>query len=312
VLENSATGKKVSSHSDFHMASAGKPFVATAILRLSEQGKLNPDSTLCHYLPYFVMKDPGYRKITLRHILTHSSGIPDVGDYEWDRPQFDDQSAERYARTFIDSTLDFAPGTQFKYSNAAFDILAAVIYRVTGKPFETYVRQQILLPIGMRTSSFLFSDIAMENRAAPHGFDEQSRMTPIKVYPYNRIHAPSSTLHSNLDDMLQWVRLYLGKGTYRGTTIIRQKTWELMLTPQRTLAQDYNVCLSWFQTVIEGKKIYFHSGGDIGFGSFAGICPSANIAVVLMGNNQNFDGAEVGFQYFRVMLSNGAVSVVQK
>jgi CubicO group peptidase (beta-lactamase class C family) len=311
VISNT-TRKPVNRYSDFHMASVSKPFAATAILQLSDKGKVHLDSTLVSYLPDFSMKDPNYKKITLYHILTHSSGIPDVTDYEWERPQTDDQSALRYAAGFKESQLDFEPGSEFRYSNAAYDILAAVVQRVTGQTFEEYVKKNILQPVGMLKSSFLLSDISRNNFTEPHQIDAKLFMSPGKVYPYNRIHAPSSTLHSNLNDLIGWARLFLQEGTLNGNTILKKDTWQKMLTPQRTVTDRYKVCLSWFEVEIAGRKVYFHSGGDIGYRTFVGFCPSANVAVVLMGNNDLFDGAEAGFMYFETMFTGKVPSLPLK
>jgi CubicO group peptidase (beta-lactamase class C family) len=311
-VESTATGKPVTTRSDFHMASVSKPFAATAILHLRDQGRLHLDSPLVYYLPYFRMKGEGYTKITLRHILTHSSGIPDVTDYQWDHPQTGEGSAEIYARSFTDQQLDFLPGAEFRYSNAAFDLLAAVVAVVSGLSFEEYVRTNILLPAGMTSSSFLLSDIAVQGRTAPHEFDATLKLSPAAVYPYNRIHAPSSTLHANLIDMIQWARVWLDHGAVKGGSLIKASTWNEMLTPQYRVNDEFQVCLSWFETVIEGRKVYFHSGGDTGFRTFIGFAPSDNTAVILMGNNDLFDGAQAGFRYFRALFSAAPVTLVVK
>ncbi len=300
---STTTHQPVNRLSDFHMASVSKPFAATAILQLCDQGKLHIDSTLVSYLPYFSMKDPRYKAITLYHILTHSSGIPDVTNYEWDKPQTDDQSAIRYAGSFTGTDLDFTPGMEFRYSNAAYDILAAVIYQVTGLTFEAYVKQHILQPIGMSASSFLLSNMVKTNFTQPHEIDSKLALSPAAIYPYNRIHAPSSTLHSNLNDLVNWARLFLQEGSLSATTILKKATWQKMITPQRLVDDRYQVCLSWFETLIEGRKVYFHSGGDIGYRTFVGFCPTENIAVILMGNNDLFDGATAGFMYFQTLFT---------
>ena len=98
----------------YHMASVSKPFVATAIMQLVEDGKLKLDEKLVTYLPYFKMADESYLQITLRQILTHTSGIPDVEDYEWKTPEVDEQAAERYVKSFTDTKLDFRPGKKIQ------------------------------------------------------------------------------------------------------------------------------------------------------------------------------------------------------
>ncbi|MBC7934763.1 MAG: serine hydrolase [Rhizobacter sp.] len=301
-VENLATGKKLTSLSDFHMASVSKPFAGTAILQLAERGKLQLDSSLVFYLPYFNMKDPRYKKITIYHLLTHSSGMADVSDYQWDKPQNDKDAAERYAKSFVDKELDFEPGSQFHYSNAAYNILAALIKHVSELSFEDYLYKNILVPAGMNSSSFLFSDIESGRRTASHIIDQDLQMAVSKSYPYNRIHAPSSTLHSDLEDMLQWTKLFLNKGKINGRQIISESTWKQMLQPRFVVNEQYKVCFSWFETIIGGRKIYFHSGGDLGYRTFVGFEPVEKIAIVLMGNNELFDAAETGFSIFRSII----------
>ena len=71
----------------FHFASVSKPFVATAIMQLVETGKVNLDEKVTTYLPYFKLKDDRYKEITIRQMLNHTSGMPDVTDYQWDKPR---------------------------------------------------------------------------------------------------------------------------------------------------------------------------------------------------------------------------------
>ena len=89
----------------FHMASISKTFTATAVLQLVEQGRLELDGRIVTYLPYFRLEGLLHRKITVRQVLNHTSGMPDVRDYEWNRPQCDDGSAERYVRSLASERM---------------------------------------------------------------------------------------------------------------------------------------------------------------------------------------------------------------
>ena len=99
------SGKRLEAESLFHMASVSKPFVATAILQLAERGRIDLDAPLTTYLPYFELDDVRYRRITIRQMLNHTSGMPDVKDYEWHDPQYDDGAAERYVRSLTKERL---------------------------------------------------------------------------------------------------------------------------------------------------------------------------------------------------------------
>lgn len=275
----------------FHMASVSKPFVATAIMQLVEKGKMALDSTIVHYLPYFKMKDERYKDITIRQVLSHSTGIPDVEDYEWDKPQFDDQAAEGYVKSLVGQKLEFTPGSEFRYCNTSFDIMADVIAKVSGMSFEAYVKKNIFEPIGMRNSTFMKPEVPEKLATRPHIINKDLAMAVSEIYPYNRIHAPSSTLHSNVEDMLLWAQTYFNKGSINNQQIFQETTYDSLLAAQIDFGNGNGVCLSWFSGEIEGKKIFRHSGGDLGYRTFFGFIPEEGFAIVVMGNNELFNSS---------------------
>lgn len=288
----------------FHMASVSKPFVATAIAQLVEAGKMDLDDKLTDHLPYFKMKDKRFRKITIRNMLNHTSGIHDVEDYEWDNPQFDDGAAERYSKSFSEDMLDFKPGKSFNYSNAAFDILADVIAKVSGLTFEDYMTKHIFEPAGMKNSTFYKPDVPKQLATQPHGAGDNLQMEVLSTYPYNRIHAPSSTLHSNIEDMTQWAMLYLNRGEINGTQVFSETTYELLTSPTKKVNKQMDMCLSWFTLEIDGKRIYYHTGGDEGYRTFFGFFPEEKAALILMGNNEYFQTQSVAAYLIKNLITN--------
>ena len=272
----------------FHMASVSKPFVATAIMQLVEAGKLKLDETLITYLPYFKMGDEAYSQITIRQVLTHSSGIPDVEDYEWKTPEYDDQAAERYVKSFTNTKLDFEPGKKFSYSNAGFDILADVIAKTSGMSFEEYMKKNIFEPLGMKNSTFYKPEVPEKLATQPHWLNQNLKMAVGDFYPYNRKHAPSSTLHSNIEDMLLWAQINLNQGKFQGKRIYNKKSYEILTTSQRKAWGNNEICLSWFSGKIGKYQIFKHSGGDEGYRTFFAFVPERNTALVLMANHDFF------------------------
>ncbi len=291
----------------FHMASVSKPFVATAIIQLVEKGKIDLDKKLLDYLPYFKMADERYRDITIRHMLNHSSGIPDVDDYEWDKPQYDDGAAERYARSFELVTLDFTPGEKFSYSNSAFDILADVIAKVSGISFEDYIKQNIFNPIGMVNSTFYKPEVPENISTKPHVFDNDMQRIVRDVYPYNRRHAPSSTLHSNIEDMLLWAQVNLNKGVINGKRIYAEESYKLLTSPEIKLSENSSVCLSWFVSKMNSSKKYSHSGGDPGYSTYFAFLPKEKSAIVLMVNVSGFWSANSSNTILKNVIFNDSI-----
>ncbi|MEL7118319.1 MAG: serine hydrolase [Bacteroidota bacterium] len=274
----------------FHMASVSKPFVATAVMQLVEQGKVDLDKPITDYLPYFKMKDKRYKKITVKQVLNHTSGIPDVDDYEWDKPQYDDGAAERFVRGFASLKLDFKPGKEHSYSNAAYDMMGDLIAKVSGMTFEEYMTQKILKPIGMKNSTFLKPDVPEQIATKPHGIGKDLQMEELDIYPYNRRHAPSSTLHSNVEDMLLWAQVYLNKGEVNGKKIFSSSSYTNLTTVTENAYNTTDICLGWFtqKSSVTGESIFYHSGGDDGYRTFFCFIPARKAAVFVMGNNNSF------------------------
>jgi CubicO group peptidase (beta-lactamase class C family) len=275
----------VTTRSLFHMASITKPFVATSIMQLVEQGKIDLDSPVVKYLPYFRMADERYKIISVRQMVTHTSGMPDVEDYEWEKPQYDETALERYVRSLSNLKLDFAPGERFQYSNMAFEILGDVIAKVSGESFDDYVQRHILAPLGMKDSTLLVKQADPKLLAWGHELDETGATFPSKVYPYNRIHSPSSNLHSNVLDMTRWAIANMNRGELDGVRILKASTYDVMWKPAGELrGKPSPAGISWFLDEYRGNKMISHDGGDTGFLTGLAMLPEKKIAVVWMTN----------------------------
>jgi CubicO group peptidase (beta-lactamase class C family) len=288
-IRDVSTGEPVTTRSLFHMASVSKPFVATAVMQLVEEEKISLDDKISSILPYFSMEGQEYLDITLGQMLSHLSGMPDVEDYEWDHPQYDDGSLKRYIRSLAGKKLICEPGTEFHYSNMAYDVLAGVIAEVSGMLFEEYISERIFKPAGMTSSTFLKMQVPDSLSTAPHVLDfEKYRMGVSPVYPYNRPHAGSSTLHSNVEDMIRWAFLNLYKGSGQGNQILQEVSYDKLWEENFQIGEERYIGLSWFISKYHGKTVISHSGGDTGFRSYLLLIPEDTTAIVAMGNSENF------------------------
>jgi CubicO group peptidase (beta-lactamase class C family) len=275
-------GAPITSKSLFHMASVTKTFVATAVMQLAEQGKIDLDSPVTRYLPYFRLADERYRLIKVRQMLSHTSGIPDNTNYNWDKPEYDAGALERYVRSLTDLKLVFAPGEKFGYSNTAYEILGDLIAKVSGESFEDYVQHNILTPLGMKDSTLLVREASPQLLTSPHVM-ENEKLVVSKVFPYNRAHAPSSTLYSSIEDMSRWAIANLNHGELDGHRILKRETAESMWRPVVD-ALGVKEGISWFSTTLQGHRLILHSGGDVGFESLLVLAPDDSVAVVAMTN----------------------------
>jgi CubicO group peptidase (beta-lactamase class C family) len=134
----------------FHIASVSKPFTAAAIQLLAERGKVDLHAPLNKLLPDF----PNGDRLTIDHLLTHTSGIPNINSFE----EYDDWSKSNHrpkdlVEKFKDRPLEFAPGTQYDYSNSNYNLLALVVELVSGESFGEFLEKNIFEPLGMRDTA---------------------------------------------------------------------------------------------------------------------------------------------------------------
>ena len=298
------TDRSVTPATLFHMASITKTFVAAGVMQLVEAGRVSLDAPVTRYVPDFAMKDLRYRDITVRQLLTHTAGMPDVTDYRWDHPEYDSGALGRYIHGLRDSTLIAAPGARWRYSNIGFELLADLIAVVSGEEFETYVQHHILTPLGMRHSTLLFTDVDSSSLAWGHEV-RRERTVPTRSYPYNRRHAGSSTLHSDVNDMLRYAQANLHRGELDGQRILPQSAYDQLWHPQRDIttiarslyrqagrAWTYDTCsigLAWFLCQRRHERVLFHGGEDVGFETYLLLMPATNAAIVVMGNADDID-----------------------
>jgi CubicO group peptidase (beta-lactamase class C family) len=287
-VTNLETGGEVTPRTLFHMASVTKPFVATSIVQLLEQEKLSLDDRVVEYLPYFEMKDERYATLTIRQFLTHSSGMPDVEDYHWDEPEYDEGALERYVRSLTDRELLFEPGKKFSYSNLAFEVLGDLIAKVSGQSFADYVKEHILLPLGMNDSSILIRDVDPALLANGHVQGDNGEVLVSEHYAYNRRHGPSSTLHSNVVDMSRWAIANMNRGELEGTRILDASSYELLWEPTVIVGtrhrRQVRLGLSWFLSGFNEQPTVYHGGGDIGYRTNFLMAPDAGVAVIVLSN----------------------------
>jgi CubicO group peptidase (beta-lactamase class C family) len=286
---NISTDAPVVSSTLFHQASVSKTFVVTAVMQLVERGQVELDSPVTNYLPYFKMEDERYPQVTVGQLLNHTSGMPDEEDYAWDRPEYDAESLERYVKSISRHKLLSEPGTCFAYSNIAYEILGDLIAKVSGLSFEQYMQENILEPAGMLSSSFLKQAMAAD-LAAPHVLNNSAGYGACvsEVFPYNRAHAPSSTLYTNALDMCQYMLMQLGQGKAMDSyNALQPGSYDQMWNPTTATgwgSEHEHVGLGWFLGEYKGSRILSHSGWDTGFRSDLILFPDNNLGISIMTN----------------------------
>lgn len=291
-VQSLETGVPVTPDTLFCVASVSKCFVACAVMQLVEAGKIALDAPLIQYLPDFSMDDDRYRQITIRQMLSHTSGIPDMEESQYDQlvahPETDDEAAERYVRALSSHKLVAAPGERFLYSNIAYNVLGHMIARVSGQTFETYMKEHILIPAGMPGSTFFFPEAPRDRLALPHLRTPAMIVNP--VYPYHRADAPASFLHSTVLEMCHWCIVCLNRGHNHEQRLLVPVSYDLMWTPvaEWGFPPFYeHTGLGWTLGHFEGVKTVSHSGMGFGWTDFLILLPERNQAAVILCNEES-------------------------
>lgn len=270
----------------FHMASISKLVTATAIMQLHERELLNIEEKALSYLTGFKPASRAFDNITLKHMLSHTSGLPDCEDYEWDRPRWDEQALADYVMSQTDLRLVHQPGDLFLYSNIAYEMLGYVVECVSGVSFEDYCHQHIFLPADMDRSDFLKSRIPEEALVMPHVKDEHMKIRRSSLFPYNRCHAPSSTLYAPLEDVMTFSQVVQDTLKGQRSDILSKETLGYMLQLHATIKAKEGVGLGWFLSDYRDERFVGHEGNDIGFRTTFALIPSKKTSIVVLANIQ--------------------------
>lgn len=285
----------------FHMASLAKLFTGTAVLILWEQGRIDLDMPVAGYLDQFQMADPRAAEITVRQLLTHTAGMPDVEDYHWDEPEIDADALTRYvcSDAVRNSRLLWDPGEKkFAYSNMGYEVLGLLVAKCSGISFEDFVQTEIFGPLGMDCSTFLTLERNCAQICAPHTKNAEKKIVLEKHYPYNRRHGPSSTLTSNIDDMAKWAMAHLNR------SFLKEETYREAWKPSVLVPNNgEHVGLTWFIREQQGHQLLGHEGSDDGFRASFWICPELELFILVHANISDAPVKKISKEIFELMIT---------
>ena len=284
------------SDTKFRLGSITKQFTATLILQLVEQGKIKLDGKLIDYLPDY-RKDTG-AKVTIHNLLSHTSGIP---SYTSLPGFFQDVSrnpfkVDDFIKKYASGDLEFEPGSKFVYDNSGYFLLGAIVEKVTGKPYEQVLKENIFDPVGMKNSGYDHWGTILSKRAT--GYTRSARGFQTASYLDMSIPYAAGSLYSTVEDLYLWDQALYGE------KVLSAKSKELMFKPnlnnygygfvitKATLAPPTKLAVPVIQ----------HNGGINGF----------NTVIVRMTNDKRLivllDNAEDGQYLNQIVL--GVMSIL--
>jgi CubicO group peptidase (beta-lactamase class C family) len=236
----------------FRLGSVTKSFTATAILMLHEQGLLSMDDPADMYLPDF----PGSERTTLRHLLTHTSGLS--------------ESAEE--------PLLFEPGERISYSNFGYNLLGDIVEKVSGKSYEAYIQQHIFQPLGMLSSGYDHHAPIVRHRASGYSAAGNGEFVNADYTDMSGPHA-AGALYSTVEDMYLWDQaLYTDK-------LVQPATLDLAYTPVKlSQGREGGYGMGWMLNDYRGLREVGHGGDITGFNSYVARFPDQRFSVVVLSN----------------------------
>jgi CubicO group peptidase (beta-lactamase class C family) len=262
-------------HSVYEIGSLSKQFTATVVMMLVEEGKLTLEGTISSFLPGL---PPGWREVTLRQLLTHTSGIPDfetVIGYDSYRNIYTDESL---LKTVRDSAMDFPPGERWSYSNTGYLMLAMLLEKVLGRPYPDIIRERIFQPLGMAESRDTDPRTVIPHRAAGYAltgkiFGNRDPMQPSAC-------KGAGTLVSTVLDLARW------DSVLSTDRLLRKSSREAMTTP--VLLKDgttYPYGFGWFlQPLRQGHRTISHTGMTAGFTTLLYRYVDDHLSVIILAN----------------------------
>ncbi|HET8890671.1 MAG TPA: serine hydrolase [Candidatus Angelobacter sp.] len=269
----------------FRLGSITKQFTAASILLLEERGKLKTEDLVKKYMPD---APAAWDKITIFHVLTHTSGIPSFTSFpDLNARQKQAMTPEKLVEWFRDKPLEFEPGTKWNYSNSGYALLGYLIEKISGQGYAEFVQQNIFTPLGMKDSGYDSNSAIIAHRAAGY--------TPGKSGPVNAgfvdmsVPFSAGALYSTTEDLLRWEQ-----GLF-GSKVLKAESLAKMTTPFKN---DYAFGLS--VTNKNGHKLIAHNGGIEGFNTLLAYYPDDKLVVAVLANLNGPFAGQIGANLAKV------------
>lgn len=282
---------KVDENTLFMIGSNTKAFTATALAMLQTQGKLSLDDKVTKYLPEFKLENKfAGEEARIRDLLCHRIGFRTFqGDFTFYNT---DLTREQVIQKMSLVKAAYPFRAKWGYTNSAFLTAGQIIPKVTGKPWEIYVRENIFAPLGMMNTLALSADITKSlNRTVPHTL-VNGQLTAI---PYCQIDgmAPCGSISSSVNDMSKWVLAQLNDGKVGQRQMIPASAIEATHQPQDYVGSvtylsgemSYELYgLGWFLQTYDNRQIVSHTGGVNGYVSSVTMVPKEHLGIVILTN----------------------------
>lgn len=258
----------------FQSGSVGKQFTAMAILMLVENGKLGLDDPIVKYFPG---APATWQGITVRHLLTHTSGIKDW-EGKTDIDYRKDYTEDELVQVAMQLAPDFAPGTQWSYSNTAYVLLGVLVHKVSGRFYGDFLAERVFTPLGMTATRIISEADIVKNRAAGYTLATGKLQNQEWVSPSLNTTADGS-LYTTTLDLAKW------DAALGARRFLKPETYELMWSPvQLSDGTTYPYGFAWGFDVQRREPVIQHTGSWQGFKTAIVRYPGLKLTVIALAN----------------------------
>jgi CubicO group peptidase (beta-lactamase class C family) len=279
------TGRKLTKDTPMRVQSISKSITAWGIMKLVEQGKIELDTPISQYFKswHFPESEFSAKRITVRQLLSHTGGLP-LGDVLTIYSPHDEMPSLREKLT-MEAVLVREPGSAFSYSNTGYNMLELLIEEVTGQSFNDYMLREILIPLGMNRSTFIWNE--RFDSAVPVGYDLRGKPIPAYVYPEKA----SGGLFATAEDIAAFTIAGM-KDAPHDKQLLSPNTIEALYTPESKEIGIYSLMFDayglghYIETLHNGERAISHGGQGTGIMTHFHAIPETGDAIVILTNSQ--------------------------
>jgi D-alanyl-D-alanine carboxypeptidase len=293
----------------FRAGSIMKPFVATVVLQLVEEGKLSLDDPLTAVLPREITdRVAAADRITVRMLLNHTSGVPEYVDLPFDRMVIANPRRVWTVEEFLDRSArhprQFQPGTEYAYSNTDYNLLGLVIEHVTGKPWRTEVRERVIDRIGLQQTSLPQPGRVSIGRGDAHGYElVNGKLVDVTDIDSSMAGAAGgNALVTTTEDLSRFLDALLAGKLFEKPGTLRSMMTFVHAKSDSGLPLMYGLGLERY-TFPGGVTVIGHLGTAGGYRAFVGYVPGRKVAIAMMVNTGEGDPTPVLMPALRLMLT---------
>jgi CubicO group peptidase (beta-lactamase class C family) len=289
--------RRAGSRTSYRLASVSKQFTAAAILLLVERGKLTLDDPLTHFFPGF----PDYgRQIRVRHLLAHTSGLLAYEDLLPSGTTTPVLDADVLAILKRQDHTYFPPGTQFRYSNSGYALLACIVEKVSEMPFATFLTQNIFRPLGMRETFLNLRDRPVRSQRRAYGYSQREKGFERTDQSRTSYVLGDGGIYSSTADLAKWERSLLSM------RLLPAAKLEMAMSEQATTARPgVGYGFGWYVGKHGEHKAVWHEGSSIGFRNFYLRIPEKKLAVIVLTNRNEADAGGLAKKIADLFLRHG-------